>query len=97
MPKGGINPEQAYRKQKKRQVQVCCDNDIQAYEKAEHDRVKRRKEMSKILDEDKIRNRVCAGFFVNWQLHELEKEEAAGRMTIGMRQEKSNVSCTRSL
>ena len=47
--------------------------------------------MSKKLDKEKIQARVIRCDNSELQIQQLEKEEAAGRMTIGMRQEKNNV------
>lgn len=46
--------------------------------------------MSKKLDKDKIQARVYTIRIDTQQIDAIEKEEAAGRMTIGMRQEKTN-------
>lgn len=64
---------------------------VQAYENKERERQKTRKVMSKKLDKDKIQSRVSFIVCGDQQIEAIEREEAAGRMTIGMRQEKSNV------
>ena len=86
-----MNPEQLYRKQKKKQVGLIVAYNPQAYENKERERQKNRKVMSKKLDKEKIQARVIIQEFYLLQIQALEKEEAAGRMTIGMRQEKNNV------
>ena len=88
MGKKDLNPVQKYRKNQKKQVRT---KEGQAYEKAEKDRIKARREMKKSVDEDKIHQRVQMRLFPDFQLEFLAKEEAAGRMTYGMRNEKNQV------
>ena len=66
-------------------------DDQQKYEKNERERKQLRKEMGKKLDADKIHQRVDAFEGDQFQLAFLEKEEQAGRMTVGMRNEKTEV------
>ena len=47
--------------------------------------------MKKSVDEDKIHQRVFTRLLLDFQLEFLAKEEAAGRMTYGMRNEKNQV------
>ena len=68
---------------------------VKAYDNRERDKRKKRDELSKTIDKDKIRARVMADKFRHSQISAIEREEAQGKMTVGMRNEKAKVNLYR--